>query len=68
MKEGPIQHKEVAEKNTNLCKKVLSKSDELKLKIAINEGRALDAMKLFESMRPTLKFPFTFLRSILKLR
>jgi hypothetical protein len=51
-----------------LSKKVIDKSSELQLKIAINEARAVDAMKLFEALRASLKFPFTFLRSILRLR
>jgi len=48
IKEGQLQIKEAAEKNFKLSQKMISRSNELKLKIAINEGRALDAMKLFD--------------------
>jgi hypothetical protein len=47
--------------------KIFQRGNELKLKIAINEGRVADAIGIYNSIRPTLKLPFTFIRSIVKL-
>lgn len=48
--------------------KIIKHGTELKLKIAINEGRVNDAIKLYYLVRDHLKFPFTFIRSIIKLK
>jgi hypothetical protein len=40
----------------------------LKLKMAVNEGRVADAIAIYKGIRPNLKLPFTFIRSIVKLQ
>ena len=48
LKEGNFQVKANAPKAIKQCKTVLKQSSVLKLKIIINEGRVLDAIKLFQ--------------------
>ena len=47
LKEAPLGKKEILERQIKQNQKTIEKSGEFKLKIAINEGRILDSIKLF---------------------
>ena len=68
VKEVNQKEKNVLVKNVNQCNKMIDNSRELRLRIFINEGKVSQAIKYFREIRSQLKFPFGFMRSIVKLQ